>query len=362
MATAGPGELRLEHLCKIFTSGSAQVVAVDDICLQVEPGEFITLLGPSGCGKTTTLRIVAGFEHPSGGHVHLDGRRLDAVPPQKRPMAMVFQGFALFPHLSVRDNIAYGLRLKRLSRNEIDDAVQLALTGMNLVGLAGRSPHELSGGQQQRVALARALVVQPTVLLFDEPLSNLDAKLRGSTRAEIRRIQRRLGITSLYVTHDQDEAMSLSDRIVVMNKGRVEQVGSPDDIYLRPASVFVADFLGRANFVEVSPQQVAAGRARVHAFGQDLDAACHDAVQVGEPAYLVVRPESVTLTATPENADGVVLGAAFHGTTAEYEIETISGTLLVSAPKPEPGTMLGEGVRVRVELAEHRSYVLSKQR
>ncbi|MGH3767223.1 MAG: ABC transporter ATP-binding protein [Pseudonocardiaceae bacterium] len=359
MADTGTGELRLERLRKIFTNQGEQVVAVDDVCLQVEAGEFITLLGPSGCGKTTTLRIVAGLEHASGGHVRLDGQTLNAVPPQKRRMAMVFQSFALFPHLSVRDNIAYGLQVQRYSRRDIDEAVQFALTNMNLVGLGERSPHELSGGQQQRVALARALAVHPAVLLFDEPLSNLDAKLRCSMRAEIRRIQRRLAITSLYVTHDQDEAMSLSDRIVVMNQGRIEQVGHPDDIYLRPASVFVADFVGRANFLEVVPQRVAAGRARVNAFGQELDTACHESVRAGEPAWLVVRPESVTLVPTHDNAEGTILNAVFHGATAEYDIETSTGTLVVSAPRPE--TMLGEGVNVSVTLDEHRSYVLSKQ-
>jgi iron(III) transport system ATP-binding protein len=286
---------------------------------------------------------------------------LAPVPPQKRPMAMVFQSFALFPHMTVFDNIAYGLQLRKRTKDEINEAVKLALTSMNLAGLGERSPHELSGGQQQRVALARALVVQPTLLLFDEPLSNLDAKLRGSMRAEIRSIQRRLGITSLYVTHDQDEAMSLSDRIVVMNKGRIEQTGPPGEIYLRPASVFVADFVGRANFLPVSPQRVENSKAAVQALGRDLVAECHPDVRAGESSYLVVRPESVTLHPSDDRADGTVLNSVFYGTTAEYEIETITGTLVATVPSPDPDRMLPAGTNVRVTFDESRSYVLRKE-
>ncbi|MGH3966072.1 MAG: ABC transporter ATP-binding protein [Pseudonocardiaceae bacterium] len=359
--STGTGRLHLDQLCKTFTSRSESAVAVDGIDLTVEPGEFITLLGPSGCGKTTILRIVAGFEYATSGHVRMDGRLLDDVPPQKRPMAMVFQSFALFPHMTVAENIAYGLRLKKLNRTEISEAVTLSLTSMNLAGLGERSPHELSGGQQQRVALARALVIQPRLLLFDEPLSNLDAKLRTSMRAEIRRIQQRLGITSLYVTHDQDEAMSMADRIVVMNKGRIEQVGTPSDIYLRPASVFVADFVGRANFLEVSPRGIEGGLALLSAFGRDMSPTCHRDVQAGETAYLVVRPESVSLRPMVHGGDGVVLSSVFRGTTAEYEIETAAGTLVASVSRPDPTAMFTEGTNVAVEIEDRRSYVLPKQ-
>ncbi len=361
MTRTGAGELKLENLRKTFTGRGEPVTAVDDVCLDIEPGEFITLLGPSGCGKTTTLRIVAGFEHASGGHVHLDGKPLDTVPPQKRPMAMVFQSYGLFPHMNVQQNVAYGLQLKRRGRIEVNEAVTLALTSMNLAGLGDRSPHELSGGQQQCVALARALVMQPTVLLFDEPLSNLDAKLRGAMRAEIRRIQERLGITSLYVTHDQDEAMSLSDRIVVMNKGHIEQVGPPGEIYLRPATVFVADFIGRANFIKVSPQRVEDGQARVFAFGRDVSVPCHDDVRAGEPAYLVVRPETVAIAPCVVDRDGVVLNSVFHGATAEYQIETPTGTIIATAPTPDPLEMLDEGTTVSLTFDESRSYVLREQ-
>ncbi|UBU11506.1 ABC transporter ATP-binding protein [Nonomuraea gerenzanensis] len=355
------GRLRLDRLTKAFTArGADPVVAVDSVSLDVSPGEFITLLGPSGCGKTTTLRIVAGLEEASSGHVRLDNHPIDALPPQRRPMAMVFQSYALFPHLTVYDNIAYGLRSLHRGKDETDSAIRIALTSMNLTGLEHRSPHELSGGQQQRVALARALVMQPEVLLFDEPLSNLDAKLRVAMRAEIRRIQRRLGITSLYVTHDQDEAMTMSDRVVVMNKGRIEQTATPSDIYFRPATVFVADFIGRANFIEVVPRLVEAGSAVVTALGRDMTVAAHPAVQANTAAYLMVRPETLSLAAAPEGGVGTVLRAGFHGHSVDYEVETGSGTLMVTVPGPDPQGVLGEGTNVRVLIDPGRAYVLVK--
>ncbi|MFD1545846.1 ABC transporter ATP-binding protein [Nonomuraea guangzhouensis] len=355
------GRLCLDSLTKAFTpQGREPVVAVDSVSLEVAPGEFITLLGPSGCGKTTTLRIVAGLEEASSGHVRLDGDTIDHLPPQRRPMAMVFQSYALFPHLSVSENIAYGLRTRRQDKDELDSALHIALISMNLVGLEHRSPHELSGGQQQRVALARALVVQPEVLLFDEPLSNLDAKLRGAMRAEIRRIQRRLGITSLYVTHDQDEAMTMSDRVVVMNKGRIEQAASPADIYFRPATVFVADFIGRANFIEVVPARVEAGSAAVTALGRDLTVAAHPEVRANAATYLMLRPETLSLTAAPEGGIGSVLRATFHGHSVDYEVETGAGTLAVTVPGPDPRCLLAEGTNVTVGIDPARAYALVK--
>ncbi|MDN5963595.1 MAG: ABC transporter ATP-binding protein, partial [Actinomyces sp.] len=258
------GRLELVGLTKRFGEGAEAVTAVDAIDLVIEPGEFITLLGPSGCGKTTTLRMIAGFEDATSGRVLLDGEDMVVVPPNKRPMSMVFQSYALFPHMSVRDNVSYGLKLQRMPRAELEEAVDVALASMNLTSMADRAPAQLSGGQQQRVALARAMVVRPKVLLFDEPLSNLDAKLRVKMRTEIRRMQRRLGITSVYVTHDQSEAMAMSDRIVVMNSGRIEQVATPSEIYRHPASVFVADFVGRANFLDAKVvDRLSSGRARV---------------------------------------------------------------------------------------------------
>src|SRR5512136_2760830 len=245
--------LVLEHLTKKFPARGKQVGevnAVDDVSISIEKGEFVTLLGPSGCGKTTTLRLIAGFEFPTSGHIIVDNQRLEEVPPNRRDMAMVFQSYAIFPHLNVYENIAYGLNVQRRPQAEIKQRVDHVLELVELTGLEGRAPNQLSGGQQQRVALARALVMEPKVLLMDEPLSNLDAKLREQMRTEIRRIQKRLGITRVYVTHDQVEAMTLSDQIVVMDQGKIEQVGAPDEIYRRPRTRFVADFIGRANFVE----------------------------------------------------------------------------------------------------------------
>ncbi|MCL4860112.1 MAG: ABC transporter ATP-binding protein, partial [Caldilineaceae bacterium] len=221
--------LSLRNLSKQFAGhdGSSEVIAVDDVNVNIERGEFVTLLGPSGCGKTTTLRLIAGFEFPTSGEIVLDGQVINEAPPNRRDMAMVFQSYAIFPHLNVFENIAYGLRIKKLSNAEVARQVGQVLDLTELTGLENRAPNQLSGGQQQRVALARALVMQPKVLLFDEPLSNLDAKLRVQMRSEIRRIQQELGITSVYVTHDQDEAMVLSDRIVVMHQGRIQQIGPP---------------------------------------------------------------------------------------------------------------------------------------
>ncbi len=358
------GRLQLESLTKRFMSRTGTVTAVDNVSLDVMPGEFITLLGPSGCGKTTTLRMVAGFEDATDGRILLDGRPIDDMPPQRRPMAMVFQSYALFPHMTVAENIAYGLRLQRRTRADIAESMRMAVTSMNLVGLEDRSPHELSGGQQQRVALARALVVQPKVLLFDEPLSNLDAKLRDAMRAEIRRIQKMFGITSIYVTHDQDEAMSMSDRIVVMNKGKVEQAATPGEIYARPASVFVADFIGRANFVETVPESVVDGRATVTVLGRRLNVPAHPTVSAGSmAAYLMIRPETVTLCPVTDGGTGlgVVLRSTFHGPSIDYEVETTGGTITVTELGTDPGAAVAEGTNVDVSIAPDRTYLLHRE-
>jgi iron(III) transport system ATP-binding protein len=353
-----PGQLSLRELGKTYDPGPDATPAVKDVNLEIDGGEFITLLGPSGCGKTTTLRMVAGFEEPTSGRIILDRADLDGIPPNKRPMAMVFQSYALFPHLSVYDNVAYGLRLKRARRATLDDSVQVALATMNLAGLAERMPHQLSGGQQQRVALARAMVMQPTVMLFDEPLSNLDAKLRAQMRLEIRVLARRMGITSLYVTHDQEEAMSLSDRIVIMNHGKVEQVGTPPEIYLRPASVFVADFIGRASFLPCTAGAKTSRGTAVHVLGREVFASSHPAIAFGDPTLLMLRPEWILLAPREEDADGVVLSSSYLGTTVEYEVETLAGILTVSVPSPDPETILADGCRVRVSFDEARSFLL----
>jgi len=250
--------------------------------LAVEHGEFLTLLGPSGCGKTTTLRIIAGFEKPDRGEILFDGKLVNDLPPYERNIGIVFQDYALFPHMTVFKNVAFGLEMKKLPKGEIERKVRWALELVGLIGFENRYPEQLSGGQQQRVALARALVVEPEVLLLDEPLSNLDAKIRERLRGEIKRIQRELGITTIYVTHDQEEAMAISDRIAVMNVGHVEQVGKPLELYYRPKTEFVARFLGLSNILELEAEN---GRAC-------LNGLCFEVGKTGE-VRIFFRPESV---------------------------------------------------------------------
>lgn len=366
---APTGHLELRDVVKVFSGRGKDVYAVHGVSLDVAPGEFITFLGPSGCGKTTTLRMIAGFENATEGQVILDGQNMVSLPPNRRPMSMVFQSYALFPHLSVRDNVGYGLKLRRVPAEEMREQVDVALTSMNLTSLADRAPNELSGGQQQRVALARAMVVQPKVLLFDEPLSNLDAKLRVRMRLEIRRLQQRMGITSIYVTHDQSEAMTMSDRIVVMNAGRIEQVATPEEIYRRPASTFVADFIGRANFLQATAQGVSAGKCGVQVLGRGIEAACHADVRDGDAVTVVVRPESVHLEpydAAGKAADagelvgdmGRVLSAVFYGDHVEYEVETQVGTIVCLESDPDVSAVHAEGDAVRVSFAPSRAWVL----
>jgi len=285
--------LLLENVTKRFQSPEGKdVTAVDSANLDIAKGEFVTLLGPSGCGKTTTLRMIAGFEFPTEGRIVLEGKDIAMLPPNKREMAMVFQSYALFPHLSVYENIAYGLRLRKMSGATLDKTVQDAMDVVNLKGMGKRRPAQLSGGQQQRVALARALAIKPKVLLFDEPLSNLDAKLRVSLRVEIRQLQKRLGITSIYVTHDQSEAMSLSDRIVVMSAGKIMQVAEPREIYLHPNNPFVADFIGQANFLDGVANSVNGEMAEVNVQGQVVNVPCQVALSRGRASWLCGQRQS----------------------------------------------------------------------
>jgi polyamine ABC transporter, ATP-binding protein len=367
--TNAPGRLSLVELTKTFSNTVSDVTAVDHINLDIRPGEFITLLGPSGCGKTTTLRMIAGFEDATSGQVMLDGENMVVVPPNRRPMSMVFQSYALFPHLSVRENVAYGLRLRKKSAEEIKEEVDIALAAMNLTAMADRAPSQLSGGQQQRVALARAMVVRPKVLLFDEPLSNLDAKLRVKMRVEIRRMQKRLGISSVYVTHDQSEAMAMSDRIVVMNSGRIEQVDTPEEIYLHPASVFVADFVGRANFVPAKAQEVDEdGMAEIEALGQKIrvhsSEGAKEAVREGKETVVLVRPESMRIQPTDEKPAtltgslGQVVTSIFYGETVEYEIETEFGSLVCVVSDPRAEDLLEEGQYVRLGIEAEKAWLL----
>ncbi|MGF0119029.1 MULTISPECIES: ABC transporter ATP-binding protein [unclassified Pseudoclavibacter] len=363
---AALGRITLRKLTKRYGAKADDPLAVDSIDLEIEPGEFITLLGPSGCGKTSTLRMIAGFEEPTSGELELDGADMIRVAPNQRPMSMVFQSYALFPHLSVRENVSYGLKLKKMPAARMREEVDTVLTIMNLMNFADRAPHQLSGGQQQRVALARALVMRPKVLLFDEPLSNLDAKLRVLMRNEIRRLQRRLGITSIFVTHDQDEAMTLSDRIVVMNRGRIEQVDVPDTVYRRPESVFVADFIGRATFLDATLlAEPTDGRARVVALGREFETDCQDRVTIDTEVLLMIRPESVRLSERVDAADvhgdiGRVLNAIFHGDSVEYEIETDTGTIVAQVSDPSVEDILRPMDCVRVSIAPDRGWLLPK--
>jgi iron(III) transport system ATP-binding protein len=329
-------------------------VAAEDISLHIEPGELVTLLGPSGCGKTTTLRIVAGLEVPTAGRVLIGEEDVTDRPPYARDVSMVFQSYALFPHLTVFENVAYGLRIMRKPPAEVRQAVSEALALTGLLGLEARAPAALSGGQQQRVAVARALALRPKVLLFDEPLSNLDAKLRKRMRGEIRALQRRLGITALYVTHDQTEALAISDRIAVMHQGRIHQVGRATEVYTRPATRFVADFIGEANFL---PGRVVAadGDATRVAVGPLTVTVTSGPAPPG-PATLVVRPEAIAICAAGRSgpdADvlpGEVERAAYVGSAGEYTVATALGPVAVTDPVMADG-LLAPGTAVWLRLS-----------
>ena len=292
-----PKGVRLDHISKIYQDPKTKkdFYAVNNVDLTIEPGSFVTLLGPSGCGKTTTLRMIAGFESPDEGEIYLGGEPINALTPNKRDTAMVFQSYALFPHYNVFDNVAYGLKLRKVPKDEIKQRVERILKLVELSGMEQRMTNQLSGGQQQRVALARALVVEPGVLLFDEPLSNLDAKLRVQMRTEIRRIQQTLGITAVYVTHDQSEAMAISDNVILMKSGVIAQMGSPMEIYYRPNSEFVADFIGECNFLHGKVAGNESTGAIVDLPAGKVAVRTEQRRKVGEACEIVLRPEAVQI-------------------------------------------------------------------
>lgn len=310
--------------------------AVGGIDLTIGKGELVTFLGPSGCGKTTSLRLIAGLELPSEGQVLIAGRDVSRDPASARNVGMVFQSYALFPHMSVLDNVAYGPVIRGQKRAEAQAKAREILDMVGLGGLHGRFPGELSGGQQQRVAVARAIVQQPDVILFDEPLSNVDAKLRRRVREEIRALQRRFGLTAVYVTHDQEEALAVSDRIVVMNKGQIVQVGTPADLYERPANAFIANFIGDANLIE---GHVAHGV--FSAPGLSVSLSGGDGL-----AMLSVRPERIGLAA---GGAGRVQSASYLGSRMEYEVDTAAGVILVSRPITEPRLAIGDTVSLSLD-------------
>jgi len=327
-----------------------QATAVSGVSFTVASGTLTTLLGPSGCGKTTVLRMIAGLEAASEGAILIDGEDVTALSATERDVSMVFQSYALFPHMSVLENVCYGLRRSGIDRAMAAASAQEALQQVGLDGFAQRQPSELSGGQQQRVAVARALVLRPSVMLFDEPLSNLDARLRRQMREEIRELQQRLGLTVVYVTHDQQEALAVSDRIIVMNRGRIEQDGAPRDLYERPATAFVANFMGESNRVRGAVRRLDTTRVAVTIGDTEIVVPASDAPD--GTTDIAVRPETVTVDAAP-GPDGALPGrvvkATYVGTHMEYTVETAAGTLFAICPKVDQPQAIGD--RVALSLA-----------
>jgi ABC-type Fe3+/spermidine/putrescine transport system ATPase subunit len=348
-----------------------EVNAVDDISLDVMSGEFVSLLGPSGCGKTTTLRVIAGFERPTSGEIRLQGRNIVDDPPNRRNTAMVFQSYALFPHMTVEQNTAFGLRMRRVEKEVATEKVRDALTLTNLTGLEKRYPRELSGGQQQRVALARALAVRPVLLLLDEPLSNLDAKLRERMRIDLKMIQREVGITTLFVTHDQEEALTMSDRIVVMLNGKISEIGTPWDVYHQPSSTFAATFIGHVNTLEGTVVGVSGTRVSVRTAGGLLvEGRTTESLTSGDTVLVTVKEEQVQIESydddTPAGPDLNELAAElkliiFLGGSIQYVCEVAGNT--INARRSNEGTLpfLAAGTRVRVTWRIDESVVINNR-
>lgn len=349
--------VEVKNLVKVFKDPATRsiVKAVDGVSFGVEKGKLVTLLGPSGCGKTTTLRLIGGFEIPTSGDILIDNSVINDLPPNRRPTAMVFQSYALFPHLNVFENVAYGLKARRMSRDTIRKKVMQILEVVGLTGLEKRYPSQLSGGQQQRVALARALVVEPKVLLLDEPLSNLDAKLREQMRVELRKIQMSLGITSIYVTHDQLEAMTLSDYVIVMKNGKIVQKDTPEMLYRFPANVFVASFIGKASFVEGKIAEQRQDECLVELkdgrrVSVELRASSN--VGLGDEILLVLRPEGGQFVSPQEGLlKGEVVTRVYTGSTFYFEVKTEHGNVSVEIRGHETRKIpqLGETVGIVFE-------------
>ncbi|MCD0448428.1 ABC transporter ATP-binding protein [Actinocorallia sp. API 0066] len=326
--------IELVSLVKEFTAHGETVQAVKGVDLRIGEGEFFSLLGPSGCGKTTTMRMIAGFDEPTSGEVHLHGENVTGVPPNRRDVNMVFQSYALFPHMSVAENVAFGLRRKGVAKDEVTRRVGEILEIVGLGGREKRRPGELSGGQQQRVALARALVNNPRALLLDEPLAALDLKLRQTMQVELKRIQREVGITFVFVTHDQGEALTMSDRIAVMNDGRVEQLGSPREIYEHPASKFVAGFIGTSNLLSGTVTELRDGAAVIGLGGDERIVVPARTTKVGSELELTVRPEKIDMrTEEPDGGRsrvrGTVTEVIYLGTSTNYNVRTSTGAEVV---------------------------------
>jgi iron(III) transport system ATP-binding protein len=351
--------ITIKGLSKTFGAREADVAAVADVDLDIRDNSFVTLLGPSGCGKTTTLRLIAGYIVPDRGTIEVDGRLISSpgsvVPPEGRGMGMVFQNYAIWPHKTVFENVVFGLKLRKVPAAQARRQVLEALALVNLGGLENRYPNELSGGQQQRVALARSLVVEPDILLLDEPLSNLDAKLRERMRSELKELQRRTGITFVYVTHDQAEALALSDQIAVMNAGRVQQFGTPHEVYGYPANRMVADFMGLVNLVPGKVRAVRNGGGSVEVGNLVLDVAALDGMAAGDSVDVAIRPENITLAPPAGAAPGQtaqITNHVFLGNISEYYATLPTGQTLRVQTHPSQHFDVGTTVALAVEATQ----------
>jgi iron(III) transport system ATP-binding protein len=353
--------LRIKNLTKEFLSEyqADKMIAVNNFNLDIGKGEFVTLLGPSGCGKTTTLRMIGGFETPTCGEISLDGMIINDIPPNKRDTCMVFQSYALFPHMNIVENIGFGLEFRNLTRGDIKKRVEKILELVGLSDMGNRPVSQLSGGQQQRVALARAMVNEPKVLLFDEPLSNLDAKLRIKMRIFIRKIQQEANITSVYVTHDQEEAMTLSDRIVIMNHGDIEQIGTPEEIYARPKTRFVADFIGKqTNFMTGTVLESVDGRQEVEFWGRRFSFEGYPHLKKGDAVTLVIRPEMIELSAHEGICTGEVTLATYLGSEVNYEVTAEGQVFTIQVSNPLKTGIFRAGDRVCLNFDLRNIYLI----
>jgi len=357
-------DVRLERVSKVF----GDVAAVDDLSIDIEEGEFFSMLGPSGCGKTTTLRMIGGFEEPSAGTVYLGGRDVTDLPPYKRDVNTVFQSYALFPHLDVYENVAFGLKRKKVDKSEIVSRVSDAMRLVDLTGFEKRKPVQMSGGQQQRVALARALVNHPKVLLLDEPLGALDLKLRKQMQLELKRIQQEVGITFIYVTHDQEEAMTMSDRFAVMRGGRIEQIGAPESVYESPATEFVAGFLGASNLIDGIIENSSNGTTAIKTSGGTLHARSDRIPSgIGPTVRVGVRPEKITIVpdqgmppADRNHLSGLLRMATYIGVNYQYKVEGPEGNELTVYVQNlgAAGSQPKAGEQVRLEWLPEHTFVV----